>query len=115
MAESYKVIITELAAPPADLDDYDIWINAGLALKGVIPAGLTGLLTWGEPMRAQAMAHAFEGYPTLGRLALGQEETWPDLRFCLTGVDLDPAGWWCIFCRVGPQNLDELLAEVQAA
>jgi hypothetical protein len=114
---SHKVVITEVAdPPPSDIDIMDIWISGGLTLKGAVPAGLDGLLTWGEKMRAQAMLHAQDGYPTLGRLALGQERTRPDLRFCLKGVDLgDPAGWFAVFCRPGPEVLSELLAEVEAA
>lgn len=112
---SYKVIITALANPPADLAGFDIWIHAGLPLKGVIPAGLTGLTTWGEKMRATAWAQHAAGYPGLGRLALGQEETAPDLRLCIKGVTEDPAAWFAIFCRPGPERLDLLLAEVAAA
>lgn len=112
---TYKVIITEDIAAPADLDNFDIWIHGILPLKGAIPAGLTGLLTWGEPMRAAAMARIHDGYPGLGRLALGQEQTAPDLRFCLKGETADPAAWFCVFCRPGPQQLDLLLAEVAAA
>lgn len=113
--ERYKVIITQGAAPPADLADFDIWINGGAELKGVIPAGLGDLLTQAEDMRSLAIAQHDVGYPTLGRLALGQEQWAPNLRFCLKGVTEDPAGWYCIFCRPGPERFDELLAEVAGA
>jgi hypothetical protein len=110
-----RVIITQLPAEPDDLDGSDLWLCGGQVLAGALPPGLEPLVDASEQLRALAFEQLEQGFPTLGRLALGHEAAAPDLRFRLRGVGEDLAGWVAVFGRSGPERVDEMLAEVAGA